>query len=58
MLLTVKDLMKLLNIGRDFAYRLMHAKDFPSIKFNGRYVVLDTEVKKYLQSKSGKEVIL
>ena len=30
MLLTVKDLQKILNIGRDKAYSLMHSKSFPS----------------------------
>ena len=32
MLLTVKDLQKLLNIGRDKAYSLMHSKSFPSMR--------------------------
>jgi len=43
MLLTVKDICKRLNVGRDKAYALMHAAAFPSIKIGGRYYVLEAE---------------
>lgn len=49
MLLTVRDLQKKLNIGRDKAYALVHASGFPATKIGGRYYVLDDEVDKWLQ---------
>lgn len=48
MLLTVKDLQALLNIGRDTAYALMHSSGFPSIKLGGRYFVSREELDKWL----------
>lgn len=48
MLLTVKDLINLLNVGRDTAYALMHSKGFPSMKIGGRYYVARDELQKWL----------
>lgn len=48
MLLTVKDLIQLLNVGRDTAYALMHSKGFPSMKIGGRYYVSREELLKWL----------
>lgn len=48
MLLNVKDLQELLNIGRDTAYALMHAQGFPSIKIGGRYYVAREALDKWL----------
>lgn len=48
MLLTVKELQKNLNIGRDKAYSLMHAKSFPSIKIGGRYYVQELALQEWL----------
>lgn len=55
MLLTVKDIQKLLNIGRDRAYALMHASGFPSMKLGGRYYVTKEELQKWLQRYAYKE---
>ena len=48
MLLTVKELRKRLNIGRDTAYALMHSAGFPSIKLGGRYYVAEDELQMWL----------
>ena len=49
MLLATKDLQKELNVGRDRAYNLMHAKGFPSIKIGRRYYVEPEELHKWIQ---------
>ncbi len=49
MLLGTKDLQKELNVGRDRAYNLMHAKGFPSIKIGRRYYVAPEELQKWIQ---------
>lgn len=55
MLLTVKDLQKILNIGRDLAYGLMHAPGFPAMKIGGRYFVTRDALERWLQRYEGKE---
>ncbi len=55
MLLGTKDLQKELNVGRDRAYNLMHAKAFPSIKIGGRYYVAPEELKKWIQQYTYRE---
>lgn len=54
MLLTVRDLIQILNVGRDTAYALMHAKGFPSIKLGGRYYVSRDELQKWLDKNAYK----
>jgi len=39
-MITVPQLQKLLDIGRDTAYNLVRRKDFPSVKFGREYRVL------------------
>lgn len=58
MLLTVKELQKLLNIGRDKAYCLMRAKSFPSIKIGGRYYVQEMALEEWLLKNRYKTVRL
>lgn len=55
MLLTVKDLQKILNVSRDLAYALMHSHGFPSIKIGGRYFVSRDALERWLQRYEGKE---
>lgn len=38
-MITVKELEKRYHISHDKAYSLIHNKDFPSLKINGRYYV-------------------
>lgn len=47
-LLTVKDLQKVLPIGRDKAYALMHSRAFPAIKIGGRYYVSEKALNEWL----------
>ena len=54
MLLTVKDLVQLLKIGRDTAYALMHSSAFPSMKIGGRYYVTQKELQKWLDKQAYK----
>ena len=54
MLLTVKDLVQLLKIGRDTAYALMHSSAFPSMKIGGRYYVTQEELQKWLDKQAYK----
>ena len=54
MLLTVKDLVQLLKIGRDTAYALMHSSAFPSMKIGGRYYVTQEELQKWLDKQAFK----
>lgn len=49
MLLKTRDLQEQLRIGRDKAYKLMHASGFPSIKIGGTYFVSQDELQKWLQ---------
>ena len=48
-LLTAKDLQQQLQVGRDKAYALMHAKGFPAMKLGGRYYVSANELDKWLE---------
>lgn len=58
MLLTVKDLQKLLNIGRDKAYSLMHSKSFPSMRLGRSYYVQEQALQEWLVKNRYKTVIL
>lgn len=58
MLLDVKQLKNRLNVSRDVAYSLVHAKGFPSIKIGGRYYVSEDALKKWLDKYEGREFIL
>lgn len=57
-MLTAKDLQKILKIGRDTAYALMHSKAFPSIKLGGRYYVTQEALDSWLCSYQYKEFLL
>jgi len=58
MLLTVKDLQELLNIGRDKAYSLMHSKSFPSMRLGRKYYVQEQALQEWLVKNRYKTVIL
>lgn len=53
--LTVKDLTRMLCIGRDRAYALMRSKAFPSTKIKGRYYVSQDALKRWMKSVEYKE---
>jgi excisionase family DNA binding protein len=47
-LLTVPELQKVLDIGRDTAYSLVRRRDFPSVKLGREYRVLEHELGDWL----------
>lgn len=57
-MLTVKDLVKVLNIGRDTAYALMHSRSFPSMKIGGRYYVTQKALDDWLERQAYKQIVL
>lgn len=57
-ILSTKDLMSYLNIGKDRAYALMHLKSFPSIKIGKTYIVTAGELDNWLKNNKGKEINL
>lgn len=48
MLLSTKDVQKKLGISRDCAYRLFHARAFPSLKLGGRYYIEEGKLQDFL----------
>lgn len=58
LLLTVSDLRKLLHLGRDKCYDLMHNPAFPSIRIGNRYFVQSKALFKWLDSYQGKKFML
>lgn len=57
-LLTVSDLRKMLHLGRDRCYDLMHNPAFPSMRIGNRYFVHSKALLKWLDSYQGKEFLL
>ncbi len=55
---TVKELAEILPIGTSNLYSLVHAKGFPSIKINRRILIPVDEFQKWIESTSGKQIIL
>jgi len=47
-MITVDELQKLLDIGKDLAYSLVRRKDFPSIKIGREYRVLTEQLGTWL----------
>lgn len=58
MMLDVRDLQKILRIGRDKSYALMHADAFPSIKIGGRYYVSQDALERWLLKYEYKEFVI
>ena len=54
----VKDLQKVLGIGRDTAYALMRNCSFPAIKIGNRYIVETKAFEQWLRRNAGKEICL
>ena len=58
MLLNARDIQTKLGVSRDCAYRLFHAKAFPSIKLGGRYYVDEKKLEEFLEKYAYKEFAL
>ena len=55
---TVKDIMRILKIGRNRAYELMQSSGFPSTKLGHTYFVTPDKFQKWLDRYEGKEYII
>lgn len=55
-LITVKQLSKLLNISRSYAYQLVKLKDFPIIRINRKILIKEYELNDWLDN--NKNIIL
>lgn len=53
-MLAVKDIQRILCVGRDTAYALMHSSSFPSIKIGKRYYVSEEALAEWLKRYEGK----
>lgn len=58
MVYNVKELQKVLGIGRDTAYALMRSRAFPSIKISGRFFVEKEALRIWLKHQEGKEFLM
>lgn len=47
-MITVEELQKILNIGKDTAYKIVKRKDFPSIKLGREYRVLVNNLSEWI----------
>lgn len=57
-LLTVKDLRRILPLGRDRCYALMHSSGFPSMRIGRNFFVRTTALLEWLDSYQGKKFLL
>ena len=55
-LLTVKDVAEKLNIGKNKAYALMTARNFPSIRLGCTYRVFESDLYEYLKGNRGNKI--
>lgn len=58
LLLTVSDLRRVLQLGRDRCYELMHNPSFPSMKIGNRYFVSTAALLEWLARYQGKNFML
>ena len=58
MVYNLKDLQKVLGIGRDTAYALMRNGSFPAIKIGNRYIVEAKAFEQWLRRNAGRKICL
>lgn len=56
--LTVKDIQRILGLGKTSAYKLVEQKDFPKVKIGGSYRIPLEEFNTYMRRYLYKEIIL
>lgn len=54
LVLTVKDIMEILKIGKDKAYALMRSESFPSFRLGGRFFITKPNFDKWLEDATGR----
>ena len=47
--LTVKELMKILNLGRTKTYELVNQDDFPKVKIGGKILIPESEFQTFMK---------
>ena len=57
-LYTTQDIQKIFKCGKRWAYELMQAPAFPSIKIGGTYIVERNALEEWLKAYNGKEFIM
>lgn len=57
-ILSIKEVMAFLHIGRDKAYALMHSKSFPSTKIGKTYFVTSDNLKTWVNENAGRTIVL
>jgi excisionase family DNA binding protein len=58
LVLTAKDIMERLKIGKDTAYALMRSESFPSYQLGGRYFISETNFDKWLEDATGRCIVI
>ncbi len=53
-LYTVADIRRIMSIGKDLAYALMHSKSFPSCKIGNKYYITKENFDKWISSYTNK----
>ena len=57
-ILRIKDVMRVLNIGRDKAYALMHNKSFPSTRIGSTYIITAANLNMWLSDNAGRDILI
>ena len=56
--LTVKDLMEVLHLGKDRAYALMRSRSFPALRIGKSYLVTRDSLEKWLDQNAGRDIVI
>ncbi len=54
--LSIKDLQDVLGLSHNTVYKLVKTEGFPSVKIGGKYLVEESDLKKYIDQYIGKEI--
>ena len=55
---TVKDLQEIFDCSKAFAYTLVHAGGFPSLRIGGKILVEKTALEEWVKKNKGKSILL
>ena len=55
---TIQDIQEIFKCGKRWAYELMRAPAFPSVKIGGKYIVERKALESWLKTYGGKEFIM
>lgn len=57
-LLTVNDVKEMLSIGRDRAYKLFQLEDFPKVRINKQYFIMEADLIAWFEENKYKTVLV